>query len=767
MKLIALFFLFTIVNSTAILAQDLGQTISGKVTNHISQKPLVGASVSVLRVEKIVAGAVTDSLGTFQIQHVAVGRYKLIVSFTGFSSVEDELLIISGRTNIVDVSLNESATVLKEVEVRSNSYPAEAGVTTISIEKTMRVPANFFDPARMITSYPGVVTASDQSNSIIVKGYSPTGILWRLQGLDIVNPNHLANAGTFSDKPVANGGGVNILSAQLLDKTDFHSGSMPSSFGNALSGVMSMKLRTGNADKIHYTAQASLLGLDLAVEGPLNKNKRTTFLANYRYSTLGLLSKAGIDFGDEKISFQDFSLHLNHQYVKGGNLSIFGFVGQSSNNFAAKPIDMWEEEKDRYTILYNGKTYAIGVVNSFKPIGKTAFSIGASVSGQQQDRTSQSMTVPQPHIDSEVYSNDKLLFSSFFKAIRKINTTGTIEAGVMTNYLDDKLLAKTITPLYFDIFNPNLRGTVSGVMLQPYVAWSQRVATFNINAGVRYAYFGYNKAASLQPRISIGHNIANGTFTFSYSKVGQWQQSRTYLEMGNANLGLTEADQFVLEYKHLFIHDIKLLTNIYYHQIHQAPLLQSIPAYSTLNQFDDFVPANLQSIGKGRNKGIELLLEKRFYSQLYFMIGGSVYDSKYAVEGVYYNTRFNGRFTSSFLSGKEWQKKQKAFGIHVRVLYLGGLREAPINAFVSDLVGSTQYNLIDGYSVRLPNYFRSDLRLSWRKNKPGFTRTVSLDIQNLTNQQNIAYHYYDTYWRQVKVKYQLGIIPVISYRIEF
>ena len=147
------------------------------------------------------------------------------------------------------------------------------------------------------------------------------------------------------------------------------------------------------------------------------------------------------------------------------------------------------------------------------------------------------------------------------------------------------------------------------------------------------------------------------------------------------------------------------------------------------------------------------------------MTSGSLYRSEYNAKAYY--TRFSGRFTSSFLAGKEWQKKRNTFGINTRVLYLGGLREAPIDEALSSSIGSTQYSYQNGYSVQLPDYFRTDLRLSWRKNKPGYTRTFSLDIQNLLNTQNIAYHYFDTYLQTVKTKYQVGIIPVIAYRVEF
>ncbi|MEK6781506.1 MAG: carboxypeptidase regulatory-like domain-containing protein [Bacteroidota bacterium] len=766
MRLFFVLFLSYCLFSVATVAQELGQTISGNIKDQISQKPLVSASVSIFKSDQLVGGSVVDSLGNFSIQNVAPGRYKLLVSFTGFASFEDELLVISGKESIVTVDLLESSTVLKEVEVKANRTEGIAGVTSISMEKSMRVPANFFDPIRMATSYPGVVAASDQSNSIVVKGYSPNGLLWRLQGLDIVSPNHLGNAGTFSDKPAANGGGVNVLSAQLLDRTDFYSGALPANYGNALSGVMDLKLRTGNKNKMQYTAQASLIGLDIAAEGPIDKNKRTSFVANYRYSTVGLLSQMGVDFGDEAINFQDFSFHLDHQQKNDGNLSVFGFGGLSSTIFNAKPDSVWEEEKDRYDIDYEGKVYGIGFVNQFKSRDRLNLSLGGSLSGQTQERNAQSEVVPYPYIYTDQYANNKVLFSSFLKSLYKLGQKGNLEMGIMVNYLDNKLVSTTVTPLYFETFYPSINGKVSGIMWQPYSTWSQRFGTsWKLNAGIRYVNFSYNKASSFEPRVSLAHYFPKGEITLSYGLTGQWQQIQTYLQFGNQNLELTKAHQFSTEFKYTFTRDLKLVSNIYYHQVYNVPGRPFELTYSTLNQLEDFSRSDLQNIGKGLNYGIEAYIEKKYYSQIYFMLSGSLYQSQYNVVG--YFTRFSGRFTSSFLTGKEWQKKRNTFGLNTRILYLGGLREAPIDAPLSALVGSTQYNYQNGYTVQLSDYFRADLRLSWRKNKPGYTRTFALDIQNLLNTQNVAYHYYDTFLQAITTKYQLGIIPVLVYRVEF
>lgn len=757
-------FLFLVIG-TSTFAQEITQSVKGQVRDRVTGAPVVQASIALFQNDVLVTGTSTDATGSF-VFATAPGRYRLIISFTGYQSEEQELLVIAGKQSNVQIVLNEVAQVLNEVVVETPYLP-EPGVTSLSIEKTLRVPANFFDPVRMLVSYPGVVTANDQANSIVVRGYSPNALLWRLQGLDIVNPNHLANAGTLSDKPVANGGGVNTLSAQLLDKTDFYSGNLPANYGNALAGIMAMSLRPGASDKLHYTAQASLIGMDVAAEGPLNRNHRSSFLINYRYSTIGLLSKMGVDFGDEAINFQDLSFHLNFPGKAGGNLSAFGFAGWSENQFNAKPESDWEEEKDRYTIDYDGKVYGVGLVNQFKP-GFVSISAGVSLSGQIQERSSQGTDVPYPAIYSERYQSDRLLFSSFLKIVRKISAQGSIEAGITANYLNNSMDVATVTPLYIDAFYPNVQGTVDGALWQPYVNWSQRLGSFNLNAGIRYVNFGYNNRAAWEPRLSINKRFGSNLLALSYGSTSQWQQIQTYLAPGNEDLPFTRSNQLTLEWKHQVKTGLSLTSSVYYHQVYDVPILPGYATYSLINQWEEFPEGNLEAIGNGRNYGVEGSMEKRFYSDLYFMASGSYYQSQFqANENTYIDTRFDGRFTSSLLSGKEWKRGNKAFGIHARLLYTGGLRQAPIDLFASSLTGTTIYNVLQGYTVELPDYFRSDLRVTWRKNRPGYTRTISIDIQNVTNYRNLAGYYFDTLHQEITPRYQLGIIPVLAYRVDF
>ncbi|MBX2894104.1 MAG: TonB-dependent receptor [Cyclobacteriaceae bacterium] len=748
-------------------AQEITGTVSGKIKS-VSGDALIGASVAAYQnSETPVAGIAANDVGKFSFQ-LAPGRYKLVISFTGYQSRESELLVIAGKTTNLFLTLEEVPTELQEIVVSPEPVNG-TGLTSVSIEKTLRVPANFFDPVRMLTSYPGVIAANDQANSIIVKGYSPNYVLWRIEGLDVVNPNHLANAGTMGDKPTANGGGVSILSSQVLDRTDFRSGYLPTGYGNGLAGIMDMKLRAGATDKMQYTAQASLIGLDLAAEGPLNKEKGSSFLVNYRYSTIGLLSSMGVDFGDEAINFQDLTFKVNAPHKNGGEHSVFGFMGSSKNVFEAKPEEEWEEEKDRYDITFEGFTYGVGLVNHFKP-GTWNFATGLSFSGQVQERNSQSMPLQDPntpHVFRESYDATNIIISGFVKANRKLGMYGNLETGVRLNQYQQYLKSETITQAYLDIFTPSVRGNVNGLLLQPYASWTKYVGTWQVNAGLQYARFAFNNTDSWEPKLSVTKSGKNNVVSLSAGTTSQMQQTQNYLVVGSKGIGFTRSHQALAEWKTQLPGELKLTTSAFYHWIVNAPVVRDAPYYSTLNQWDGYIwNDTLVNTGKGRHYGLEASLEKRFYNNLYFILSGSRYEAKFYNGSTYLNSRFNTKFTSSLLVGKEWNKKNRSFGVHARALYLGGLRQPLIDLATSQQVGTTIYNEANGY-LRLPDYFRTDLRVSWRKNKPGYTRTLSIDIQNVTSQQNTAFTYFDTFLQKETTKYQLGIIPVLAYRVDF
>ncbi|NRA49422.1 MAG: carboxypeptidase-like regulatory domain-containing protein, partial [Phaeodactylibacter sp.] len=281
------FFLFLFSSWAGYAQIVITQTVRGQVVEGSTQKPLEGAT---LELANFGTGTVSDERGRFVFEEVPVGRYELKASFLGYESlILAEVLVESGKEVVLNLELKSKPQSLEAVEVTASRSDIQVlqllGVKTMTIEQVRRFPATFYDPARLVSTYAGVVNTNDQANGISIRGHSPDHMSWQLEGIQIINPNHTPNAGTFSDRTTMNSGGVNALSAQLLATSHLYTGAMPAGFGNALSGVMDMRLRTGNNQQQEFTVQAGLIGLDLAAEGPFSKDSEASYLVNYRYST--------------------------------------------------------------------------------------------------------------------------------------------------------------------------------------------------------------------------------------------------------------------------------------------------------------------------------------------------------------------------------------------------------------------------------------------------------------------------------------------------
>jgi hypothetical protein len=769
-------------------SQTPTQTIRGTVYDGIQGRPLVGASVILQNLQPGSAnsGTITDDQGRFRLTNIPVGRHQLSVSFVGFEpSIINEVLVESGKEQVLEVHLQPGVTQLGEATAVGARTDRTISAEHITIEQVLRFPASYLDPARLATAYAGVVTTNDGTNNISVRGNSPNSLIWRLEGVEIVNPNHQSNAGTIGDRPTANGGGVNMLSAQLLGTTRFLTGAFSPEYGNSVGGVMDMSLRPGNNERHEFIAQAGLIGLDLAAEGPISKQKGSSYLVNYRYSFTGLLGALGVTFGGEDIRFQDLSFNLNFPTRKGGRFTVFGVLGNSSNDFTALATAEQTQDKDRNSISFTTKMAAGGLTLT-QPVGtrllwKTALVLSGNNSARNLESPGDARFRPNYEMDDQSGSRSSLTSSLNYR----INARNSFKAGLYLTYAYNSVdVMKDVNPLITSSANGSLfSGKLQGMMVQPYVNY-QWLPTdkLTVNAGLFYNTFTYNKSRSLEPRASIRWELVPGkALTVAYGLHSQPQLPQVYLakknlltgaSFSNEELSFTKAHHIVAGYTHQLSPDSYWKIEGYSQMLFDVPISRLAgSAFSAVNLIEAYVSEPLVNAGKARNRGVELTYQKYLSNNYYVLAAASVYSSKYqAADGIWRSTRFDGGFTTTLTAGKEWTKsretKSRIWGVNGRISYLGGLRDRPIDPVLSQQTSTTVYSS-EVFSVKFPNYFRTDLRIYWKKSKARYSRTLSLDLQNLTNAQNAFYSYFDAFQGKIVQKYQLGLIPIINYRWEF
>ena len=770
--------------SLSLCAQPLTQTIRGTVVDQSLQTPLPGATVVVVGVTPL-KGTSTDASGRFRLLQVPVGRQTLQISVVGYKNVTlPNISVDAGKELVLTIALEEAVGQLSEVTVKPTvekdkplNEMAAVSARTFSVEETQKFAAAVNDPARMVTAYAGVVGADDGNNSIVIRGNAPNGLLWRMEGVEIPNPNHFSDLGTA-------GGGISILSAQLLANSDFLTGAFPAEYGNALSGVFDLRLRRGNNAKREYTVQAGVLGIDVAAEGPIAKGYDGSFLVNYRYSTLGLLSKAGVNVGTGVNVFQDLSFNVYLPTRRAGAFTLFGFGGLSSSKVnATADSTKWVYDYDRESEDFRANTGAAGLTHTL-PVGRRMLLKTVLLASGYGNRYRSAVLQPADDYsaserNNEAYTTQKRILSSTLTY--KINAQHTIRTGLIGTQLIYDLAQKSWEPeLSRVLTRVRVNGQTSTV--QAFGQWNYRLTEkLTINAGLHYLRLMLNGTASLEPRGSVQWAVApNQSVSVGYGLHSQLQNPATYFvmpadsvftqpDLSNRNLGFTRSQHYVLAYDRRLTDHLRLKVETYYQRLFNIPVsARQRDAFAIINRFDGSTDRLLVNAGRGRNYGLELTLEQFLHNGLYFLLSSSLYNSEYrASDGIWRNTRWNGRHAQSLLAGKEWESGPNVFGLNLKLSYYGGYRTTPIDVAASKRLGETTYIDSQAFTEQLPAYFRPDVRLSWKKNRPRSTRTLSLDLQNAVNHQNVYNRYFDPASGSVKTYYATGLIPVLSYRVVF
>ncbi|MEL6675319.1 MAG: TonB-dependent receptor [Bacteroidota bacterium] len=765
-------------------AQDLFQIVRGQIVDQTNQAPLSGALISLENTQDSPT-AKSGSDGKFTLENVPVGRQNLLVKLAGYETyLLNALDVHSGKEIVLTISLAPRLYEGEEIVIDSRQARDVKNISTrtFTVEESQRFAATYYDPARLVASFPGVASVNDEANNIVVRGNSPNGLLWRLEGVDIVNPNHLTNAGTFSDRLTQNGGGTIILSAQMLGNSRFTSGAFGSLYGNALSGVFDMSLRSGNNEQFEFILQPSLIGLDLAAEGPLGQKGGASFLLNYRYSTVGFFGAVGIPLTPEDIRFQDLSFKLNFPTKKLGTFSVWGIGGLSSNNFQAPRVDsLISEQRDRFDINFYSNMGAVGANHSLLLGNKTHWKTSLAWSGIDSERTGDLLdeNFEVNRVEEDFQKQRKLSLHSRIQHF--FNTKFSLQSGLIFNQINYELQANRF---------PNRQSALASAvgnsyLLQPYVSGKFSPNRFlTLDVGAHLMYFGLNQQRSLEPRASLRlqpsprHSLA-----LAYGLHSQLQLWATYFSVGvlpndqtyypNENLGFTRAHHWVFNYTYAHDQFLKFKVEPYYQALFGVPVeADRSSAFSALNLLEGYVTSPLNNEGTGTNYGVELSAEKTLNQGYYFLLSSSLFESKYrGSDGILRDTRYNSNILVNTSAGREFEriskkKEHKIFGINFHLVYQGGFRSTPIDLAASQLASETIFIEDQAFSERLPAFFRTDLRFTFTRNRAKYTRVFSVDILNLTNRRNVAFQRFDWVSGEIVDKQSLGLFPLLSYRIE-
>jgi hypothetical protein len=767
------------------------QTIQGTVRDRTLLLPIAGATVMITSIPG--KGAITDENGRFQVMHIPVGRHEIQVRSMGYKSAQiPNVLVISGKQTVVPVTLEESALLTQEIQVkaprlidkdRTINPLTNVSSRIVLVEEANRFAGTRSDPSRMAANYAGIANLDDRNNDIIVRANNPFGVLWRVEGIDIPNPNHYTYINT-------SGGAFGVLNNNLLANSDFMSGAFPAEYGNKIAAVYDVRLREGNPEKHEFNAQAGLNGLELNAEGPINKKQESTYLVGYRFLNYDMLRKIGVDLNiDGAPKFQDLTFKLNFRDKRYGSFTFFGMGGKSRITYEEKVVDK--------------RILPRIVVNTH-----SRFSSDMGVLGLHYDHYFSAYTTGRLDIalsGSSIISKREIAFSDNYRQkdfegsfreqdlyfsytlTHKWNNQHLLKAGI--NYAPRQykyFLTKLINDTSH-LYMLNIDDRVTMKLLQGYVHWQYKATpAITFNTGLHYQQLFFNNSVALEPRFSAEWQLqAQHRLKVGYGLHHQMQPVYIYINRNynpvsqtytpaNTNLGFTGSHHAILEYDYSYNKYLRFKTAAYYQYLTKVPVTATPSFYSAINEgleHNDYVPDTLVNKGKGRNYGIEFTIEKFLHRHYYFLLTTSLYNSQYrTLLNKWYNTAYNGNYIINFCGGFEipvGKKSKNTFSIDGRIIQAGNKRQLPVDLAASIKAHNTMVATDGFYENRYPDYSRIDFKLSYRINGVKATHQFFIAADNLLGKKNVLDTWYAPLIEDLITDHQMGLFPYAGYKISF
>jgi len=773
--------IFILAFSPHVFSQEVTQKIRGKVFDSETHNGLPGANIFVEGSNPFI-GTTSDMEGNFVLEKVSVGRVSLQVSYMGYeTSRMPELMVSSGKETVLSIPLVESFTRLGEVVIKPNvekdkaiNSMASVSARTFSVEDAQRFAGGMDDPSRLAASFAGVTPATVENNEIVIRGNAARGILWRVQGVEIPAPNHLA--GLFS------GGGVNTMfNSNMLANSDFFTGAFPAEYGNALSGVFDINLRTGNNTKREYAVQLGSYGIDFATEGPFVQRKNASYLLNYRYSTYGLIQNLLPQVTGLPV-YSDLSFNLCFPTKKAGIFSVWSINGMGRIQYVnEKDTTKWETNYDSYDYDIHYNLTASGI-NHKKITGTNSYlfsTVSFSATEYVNKNTYFLPDLKEIPVSNQHETDNKYSIASYFN--RKFNSRHTNRTGFIVNRLQYNYLVSANTNVaYSDTFNffVTSRGFTS-----QYQFYSQSkfklTDRIDFNTGIHFLLLDFNKKVIIEPRIGINWKLSkNHQLSFACGKHSKPEPLRIYLmevqtdngyEMLNRKLDITKAYHVVLGYDWNIFENTHLRLEPYYQKLYDIPVIPD-SSFSMINYNNEmYFSSRLINGGTAANKGIDITLEQFMNKGYYYLLTASLFNSKYiGGDGVERNTKYNQKLVINILGGKEWQTERgNIFSVNGKFTILGGRWYAPVDMESSI---SRQFVIYDNsriFEEQSPTNYYLDISCNYTINKPRLSHAVILQIKNMLLQKEFLGHAYHFKTHTVE-PYELNIMfPYVSYKILF
>ena len=777
------------------------ETLRGTVKDAITGEPLIGATVKIVELEN--AAAIADIDGKYQINLSKGGRYTIEANYVGYEpSVTKEILISGAKEVVLDITLRENSTELKEVVVRPRvnkeatvNPTVLTGGVMLSMEEASRFAGGYNDPARLVMSFAGVSGEADGSG-LSIHGNAPERMQYRIEGVEVFTPNH------FNDLWNAGYGLVSALNSNVIGNSDFFTSTFNANYNNALSGVFDVKMRPGNNTKYENILQIGTVSEELTLEGPISRKHNSSYIVNYRYGFTSLVDKLGlIDTDGSHMSFQDFSWKLNFPTKRAGTFSVFGLGFFDTN---------WDERmkiKDTHSAydasdndsklaqLLAGVSHKILLGNKWTWRSTLAYNMQHLKAdeyyyGLKRDENDV-LIYPLEYEDPEkkyLFSKqktneDRIIFNT--ELSKQVNDKWLTQFGGEYSHRFFNLVYRSADRLYApvetmkDITNMKDDTGLASVFWQNLYKFNDHLSA---TAGISANYFLYSKKYSVEPRVSMKWDPnEKNSFALGYGLHSMVEKLDAYFyrdddgKLVNKDLGLTKAHHFQATYMYKFNSNLTLRANAYYQYGFNTPVGIDGSTYCVTNRYFNFTDEPLVNKGNTRNYGADITLEHYMSHGFFGQTNISLYRSQYrGVDKVWRNQMYDRRFMFKILGGKEWIIGKNVLNVSAKYSIQGGLRYTPID--VEQMNANIDAGIVNDEPIYKDNeaftkHFKPtgivDLTVSYKINKKRVSHTIAFEGLNILGTDTPMFQRFDLGTRQVRIDKGGISLPNIFYRLDF
>ncbi len=465
--------------------------INGFVRDSTTGEPLAYANVEL---KNTGLGTSTNQHGYFYLGGIPPGNYELTISFIGYQTRRQKISVSENRTFTLNLELSPEPVPVNEVKVTAERTRFERDVTVsasrIDTRQLVMVPkfGGETDVFRTVQLLPGVITVSDFSNKLYIRGGSPDQNLILLDGITVYNPSHLF--GIFSP----------FVSEAISDVT-LLAGGFGAKYGSRLSSVLDLTTREGNSRRWTGEGSVSMIAARALAEGPFPSG--SVLVAARRTYLPDLLLKA---FGVPGLSYYFYDLMAKANYRRNDNTR-FTLTGL----YAEDVLSFWNPEDPaalRVRLPWGNRGLSLRWNQIFNPVlyGEAMLAWANFFSAFNVQMTDMETITLKTDLNNFTLKAD---FTSYPADQHTVNFGG--EAPIV----------RTGMKITFDTIRVDILDTLVPVAIYLEDRWEIVKDRLFLKPGVRFAYYSNGNRFEPEPRLGVKFrpekntalNLAFGRFT--------------------------------------------------------------------------------------------------------------------------------------------------------------------------------------------------------------------------------------------------------------